>query len=216
MADARSWPAKLRDERSGKVVFLSHCLLNENTRYLGGACRPGAIEEVVRPCLARGLGIIQMPCPEQIAWGGVLKRRLLWLFGSEGRLIYRLRKVLLPILVWATRRVYSRTARQVADQIADYEASGFTIVGVVGVDGSPSCGVHQTLEIMRALQLMSQLRPEARAADMNAIVQACLTPGRGIFVEQLHKELLRRGFNVPFLAHDLIAELQGRPVPLSL
>ena len=28
---------RLDDERSKKVVFISHCLLNENVRYLGGA-----------------------------------------------------------------------------------------------------------------------------------------------------------------------------------
>ena len=30
---------KLRDERGRRVVFLSHCLLDENVRYLGGAFR---------------------------------------------------------------------------------------------------------------------------------------------------------------------------------
>jgi hypothetical protein len=29
--------SRLRDERSGRVVFVSHCLLNQNTRYLGAA-----------------------------------------------------------------------------------------------------------------------------------------------------------------------------------
>ena len=68
---------RLQDERSGRVVFVSHCLLNQNTRYLGGAFRPGAVHEVVDPYLQDGTGICQMPCPEQLAWGGVLKRHLL-------------------------------------------------------------------------------------------------------------------------------------------
>src|SRR5215510_5576289 len=72
--------SQLRDERSHRVVFLSHCLLNENTRYLGGAFRPGVVPEVVGPYLRDGIGICQMPCPEQLAWGGVLKRRLLILY----------------------------------------------------------------------------------------------------------------------------------------
>ena len=54
--------ASLRDERSGEVVFVSHCLLNQNTRYLGGAFRP------------------RCP-PEQRVWGGVLKRLLLPAYG---------------------------------------------------------------------------------------------------------------------------------------
>jgi hypothetical protein len=32
---------RLQDERSGKVLVLSHCLLNQNVRYLGGAVHPG-------------------------------------------------------------------------------------------------------------------------------------------------------------------------------
>lgn len=60
--------ARLRDERSRRIVFLSHCLLNENTRYLGGAFRPGAVDEVVGSYLRDGTGICQLPCPEQQAW----------------------------------------------------------------------------------------------------------------------------------------------------
>ena len=108
MTDVALWTRQLEDQRSRKVVFLSHCLLNENTRYLGGACRCGAVREVIQVCIDSGYGIVQMPCPEQHAWGGVLKRRLLWFFGSEGRWQYRLRNALLPLLLWYTRRVYRR------------------------------------------------------------------------------------------------------------
>lgn len=41
------------DQRGGRVVLLSHCLLNENVRY---------------PC------VVQLPCPEQRAWGGARRR----------------------------------------------------------------------------------------------------------------------------------------------
>jgi hypothetical protein len=37
----------LSDTRSGKVVFVSHCMLNQNVRYQGGATRPGAVQAVV-------------------------------------------------------------------------------------------------------------------------------------------------------------------------
>lgn len=204
------------DKRSRRIVFLSHCLLNENTRYLGGACRPGAVRELVQACLDSGLGIVQMPCPEEHAWGGVLKRRLLWFFGSKGRLRYWLRNVLLPVLLWYTRRVYGKIARQVADQVADYQSSGFTVVGIVGVDGSPSCGVRRTIDMKRSLELVGQLPPTADAGDMNTIIRACLAEGSGIFLELLRKEIERRGLGVPFLAHDLIAELQGSAAPLPL
>lgn len=68
---------RLADERSGRVAFVAHCLLDQNVRYLGGAWRPGCVSEAVRPLMDGGVGIVQLPCPEQRVWGGVLKRRLL-------------------------------------------------------------------------------------------------------------------------------------------
>ena len=215
-ADALLWAERFEDRRSKRVVFLSHCLLNENTRYLGGACRQGCIQEIVQVCLESGLGIVQMPCPEQHAWGGVLKRRLLLFFASQGTLVYQLRSVLLPGLLWYTRSVYANIARLVANQVQDYLSSGFTVLGIIGVDGSPSCGVQRSLDIRRSLDLVGQLSTTAGIEDMNAIVQGCLVDGQGIFVELLRKQLERKHLNVPFLAHDLIAELQGKVLSASV
>lgn len=45
---------RLRDARGRRVVFLAHCLLNENTRYLGGACRAGCVQEILAQCTRGG------------------------------------------------------------------------------------------------------------------------------------------------------------------
>src|SRR5512146_1334310 len=88
---------RLRDRRSRKVAFVSHCLLNENTRYLGGACRACCVREVVDGLLDRDVGIVQMPCPEQLAWGGVLKRHMLRMYGHP------LARALAGIAPWYSR-----------------------------------------------------------------------------------------------------------------
>ena len=131
---------QLHDERSRRVVLVSHCLLNENTRYLGGATRPGAVAEIVDELIAAGYGIHQLPCPERLAWGGVLKRHSLRLYHSKGRPRYALRGVLLHAFVWWTRVVYRRLARQVARDVTDYQRSGIEVAGIVGIGASPSCG----------------------------------------------------------------------------
>jgi hypothetical protein len=41
------------------------------------AAKRTAVAEFVEPYLRAGVGIVQSPCPEQHAWGGVLKRHLL-------------------------------------------------------------------------------------------------------------------------------------------
>jgi hypothetical protein len=55
----RTLVERLKDDRSKKVVFVSHCLLNENARYLGGAVRPGCVDEVVDELQRQGMGIVQ-------------------------------------------------------------------------------------------------------------------------------------------------------------
>ncbi len=202
---------RLRDSRSKKVVFLSHCLLNENTRYLGGACRSGCIREIVEQCLDHDLGIVQMPCPEQRAWGGVLKRFLLMGYGLKWQypLAYRLRGLLVPAGLLFTRLVYRRLAREVAGQIEDYITSGFSVVGIVGIDGSPSCAVKRTPDFRKLDMLFSTPVETVTADSQNASLQENLLAGRGIFVDELQKEVRRKGIEIPFQAHDLMAELNG-------
>jgi hypothetical protein len=199
-------------------VFLSHCLLNENTRYLGGACRAGCVTEIVQQCLDNDIGMVQLPCPEQQAWGGVLKRRLLFAYGLKARHphVYRLRRLLLPLALLYTRLVYRRLAAAVAQQVADYVHSRFIVLGVVGVDGSPSCGVATTLDVHDVGGLLS-LSPEAITVDrLNAWVRQQAKPGTGMFIDELQKQLKRRQLTVSFLAHDLLAELDGQPTAVNL
>ena len=54
----------VRDSRSGKIIFLSHCCLNQNAKVRGIARYPGAIRPLVELLLEHGVGIYQMPCPE--------------------------------------------------------------------------------------------------------------------------------------------------------
>jgi len=208
---------RLRDARGRRVVFLSHCLLNENTRYLGGACVPGCRPEVLQRCLEGQLGIVQMPCPEQRAWGGVLKRSLLAGYGLKQRwpLLYLIRRPLLALFRWRTRRAYSRLARQVAAEVADYLDSGTQVSAIVGVDGSPTCGVHVRIDLDAAFERVARLPVERLTCPvLNAELRACAVGGDGLFVEALRGELRRKGVDVPFGAHDLLAELaEAAPPP---
>lgn len=192
------------------MVFLSHCLLDENTRYLGGAARPACVREVVDTCAEAGLGMVQLPCPEALAWGGVQKRRLLRLYGSARWLPGPLRRALLPVALAYTRRVYARPARDAARRIGDYRRSGVQVVALVGVDGSPSCGVERTLDIPAAVDRLARAdRRGLTTAAVNAVVRDALVPGAGLFTEQVRRELRRRRIDVPFLAHDLLTEVDG-------
>lgn len=196
--------ARLADERSRRVVVLSHCLLNQNVRYLGGAWRPGVVPDVVEPYIREGVGIYQMPCPEQAVWGGVLKRFVLRFYGSRGTWAYRLRGVLLPLFRLYTRWRYRRLARSVVRHIEDYVRSGFEIVEIVGVGDSPSCGVRHTLDLARALPIIAALDVDAieRRAFNDSAVRACIVEGEGLYMQELRRQLANRRLMVTARDHD--------------
>jgi predicted secreted protein len=196
------------DARGGRVVFVSHCLLNENVRYPGGATCPGAVPEVVQRYLADGIGLCQMTCPEQRAWGGVRKRHLLRLYGRRSLRWPLVRRPVLAVATAWTRLVYRRLARRVAHDIAGYLRSALEVVEVVGVGGSPSCGVHTTLDLDRAVAAMARVDAVTDVWSANrSVVIDNVVAGRGLFIECLDRALARRGIRVAQTEHDLVAEL---------
>jgi predicted secreted protein len=206
---------QLADGRGDRVVFLSHCLLNQNVRYLGGAGRAGGVREVVDGYLGRGVGICQLPCPEQRAWGGVLKRRMLVAYGSAGTLRAPMARLLLRPFIWYTRRVYARLARAVAREILDYRRCGVEVAGLVGIGGSPSCGVATTLDLPAAVHGLTRcpVRRLDRRTLNESIIAPNVRPGEGLFIHALRGQLARAGAHVPMDEHDLLTELGLRPSP---
>lgn len=205
---ARRVRSALADERSGRVVFLSHCLLNENTRYPGGAFRPGAVLEVAEPYLRAGTGICQLPCPEQAAWGGVGKRHLVRFWGRP--LLRPLAALALPAFLGWTRLRYRVLARRAAAQVADFRAAGTEVTGIVGVGASPSCGVATTVDLAATLGPVAGCPLRRLTRDgVNAAIAAAARPGEGMFISELRRALRRRGLDVPFQEHDLRSEWPG-------
>lgn len=193
----------LPDARGGRVVFVAHCLLNQNTRYPGGAAAPGVVWAAVQPYVDRGDGLVQMPCPEQRVWGGVPKRRLLWLITHP--YVARAAPLLLPAVRWYLHRCYARLARKVGADAADYAASGMQVTGVVGVAGSPSCGVTTTLDLTAAAGAIARRgRCPFSVEWMNdEVVRPAMCAGRGIFLDEVVRDLQRRHLRVPLEECDL-------------
>lgn len=117
-----------RDCRSRRVILIPHCALNQNARVPGAAESPAAVVGLINGLLERDVGILQMPCPELHAFG--LERGNVSirdeLQTSEGK---RLCRILAVNLV---------------EQVRAYRSCGVNILGVLGKNGSPSCGVEET------------------------------------------------------------------------
>ena len=200
---------RLQDARGRRVVFIAHCLLNENVRYLGGATRPGAVIEAIEPYLRTGVGIVQMPCPEQHAWGGVLKRHLIRLYGNRSLRWAPMRRLAVTLVRTITALRYASLARRTARAIADYTTSNIEVVELVGVGASPSCGVTTTLDLDGALRVMARCQRCALVPLIvnEQVVAANVIDGPGLFISAMRRRLAHDGLDVPMREHDLLDEL---------
>ncbi len=201
---------KLKDDRSKKLIFVSHCILNENARYLGGAFRRGCVEEIIDELKAKGYGIVQMKCPEQKAWGGPLKPYLWMGVAVENVFLYKFRKIALTLFLWHTKRVYRKIAKEVVREIASYEKNGFEVVGLIGIGGSPTCGVRVTLDLNK-IDLCANLKLNdlERNSFNDLLYKELLKEGKGLFIEALEIELQNKKRNVKFFEHSLLLERKG-------
>ena len=135
------------DGRSKRVVFLAHCLLNQNSISDGTAVYPAAFKDVIRVFLDADVGIVQMPCPELCCLG--LDR------GDP---------------MGAQRDVVCENTK-----IDEYTKHGFHILGIVGANRSPNCGVDSTTE---------------HDAEV---------PGMGAFMEEISSRLSAKGIQIPMV-----------------
>jgi len=208
---------KLKDERSKKVIFVAHCILNENTRWLGGAFRRGCIDEIVDQIQDRGIGIVQMKCPEQQAMGGVVKTKEWRMLGAKDTLLYRLKGAVLPIFMWNVKRIYRKIAKEVVRDIKDYTEHGFEVVGIVGCAGSPSCGVNITYDFSQGLTVLVNTDIEhLDRENFNKSITGLCKKGKGLFIKALEEELQKKKLTVKFFEQDCLAEMRGEKTPITL
>ena len=157
------------DGRSKKVALVAHCLLNQNAISDGTAIHPCAHLEVVKTLLEAGVGILQLPCPEFCCLG--LDRGDP--AGAQRPVTVENTRIRRQLLLPENAQKLDALAEQAAGQVAEYLRHGFTVVGIIGANRSPSCGVETTSD------------------------QGVELPGRGVFMGALCRALERRGISLP-------------------
>ena len=148
-----------KDCRSMKVVFVSHCHLNQNALLERCAESPAAVAALAEGLLKREVGIVQMPCPELMVLGL-----------NRGHIAIRSGLESIP-----AREAIRKLGEALAFQVRQYRDAGVTVLGVLGKNGSPACGVEKT----------------SRSDGQGPI------DGQGVFIELLRDELRRNGGEVP-------------------
>jgi len=125
----------LEDKRSRKIALVAHCILNQNSRVFGLAEKSSVIAEIVEFLTHNDMGIIQMPCPE-LTYAGILRK-------SQTKNQYDDAKF---------RSHCKKIAEEIVAQIQEYIKGKIKTKIVIGVDGSPSCGVTDSGILIEELQ----------------------------------------------------------------
>ena len=160
-----------------KIIFVSHCILNTASKVVLYDKEEMDSEEALRKrflqkAIANDVMLIQLPCPEFTLYGA---KRWGHVSNQFDNIFFRkhCRKILTPIL----------------EQLEEYLANGemFEVLGFVGVDGSPSCGVDYTC-------CGDWYGSFACRTDLEETLADCqLVKKPGIFMDELQQMLREQG-----------------------
>ncbi len=128
------------DKRGKKVILVAHCILNQNAKLDECAHYPGAIREIIQLLLERGIGMIQMPCPELIRLGldRQADKSTSHTVQSEDTRISRIMQEA------EAQKLCKKISEDIVYQVEEYQKNGFEVLGLLGINGSPTCGVETT------------------------------------------------------------------------
>lgn len=157
------------DGRSKKVVFIAHCLLNQNSISDGTAVYPAAFKDIINLFMDNDIGIVQLPCPELCCLG--LDRGNI--YGADSEVTVENTRIRREMEKSETQQKLKFLVDYTMLQIDEYIKHGFEIKGIIGANRSPNCGVETT-------------------SDND--VEIC---GKGVFMEALSCEIGQRGLEIP-------------------
>lgn len=156
-----------------QVVFLAHCFLNPQAKIQGSPDIADLSGKILKILLENKCGIIQLPCPE-LLHGGLSR----W-----GQTKYQYDTIFF-------RRHCENLAQTIVDQAEEYLRHQVSVGPIIGVEGSPSCGVTLTCDGLWGGELSEN------ANLLNKIREVQLVKSRGVFMEVLQLSLDRRSITL--------------------
>ena len=170
----------MSDNRSLRIAFFAHCLLNQNAKVAGLATHPGIFTPLIPLLVETGTGVIQLPCPEFVHLGPSRP------VGTDTIEQYDTPEY---------RSTCFEIARRVVTDALSYEQAGYKVLCIVGVEGSPSCGVSCVPHLV----------------EHNC---SRLETGMGIFIREIHGLLKTASLNIPLLGIPELPESGDLPSSL--
>jgi len=130
-----------------KVVFVPHCILNHCVRERDNG---DSFKEVVKLFADADVGMVQLPCPDAEA---KCARK-----SDDYRMCCR------------------KLSARIICQVKEYMDRGFRVVGILGMELSPVCGVYRIESGKR------------------------IVPGKGILTAELEREMMDCNFQVAIIS----------------
>ncbi|MDI6712873.1 MAG: hypothetical protein QMD96_06510 [Anaerosomatales bacterium] len=156
-----------------RFALVAHCLLDPLAKVRGITNSDDGVQTVAA-LIGEGVALVQLPCPEITYLGA---RR--WGMTYEQYDVPAFRKHCRDLL------------QPIVDTVAALIDGGAVIDRLVGIDGSPSCGVSKTC------RGYSGGEPEAVYGATETAQHAQISAGPGVFVEVLLDMLRERGVEPP-------------------
>ena len=133
----------------------------------------------LKQILDSDIELIQLPCPEFLLYG-------------SNRWGHAVSQFDTPFFRKETERMLEPVLMQIEEYLSSPER--FELLGIVGIDGSPSCGVHSTYDGDWGGELTG-------IPDLTESIQTLRkVKHSGIFMEVFQKLLEERCLNVPFFS----------------
>lgn len=117
--------------REKKLIIVSHCILNQNSVVHPLARAKGAYTAIVEKILKEEIGMIQLPCPELLHLG-------------ENRPPTTKSDYDTPEF----RQLCKTLLQNPMKQIQEYHRHGYEIMGILGINESPTCSVLEERGIL--------------------------------------------------------------------
>lgn len=117
--------------RRKKIIVLSHCILNQNSVVHPLARAKGAYTAIVQKILNEEIGMIQLPCPELLHLG-------------EDRPPTTKKDYDTPEF----RQLCKTLLQNPMLQIKEYQRNGYEILGILGINESPTCSLLEERGIL--------------------------------------------------------------------
>lgn len=170
------------------ILFVSHCILNTAAKVvLYNQAEIDAEEQLRRRFVGRaletGVQLIQLPCPEFTLYGPSRWGHTREQFDN-------------PFFRAHCRRLLEPVVRQLQAYLDPREGMYYRVLGVVGIEGSPSCGVSRTCSGPWGGEL------SGRGDLFEAVGQVHSTPGMGVLMEELSELLAQAGIDLPMVGLD--------------